>query len=109
MPSLNGRKIDAMWRKFGGGPRDTQCRTCEHCVKYSPTDRHYWKCRLYGVTGGESTDWRLYWPACGMYNREPVEDVPVIEQLKHLPRAWITRQEIEGQMTMEEAINGATE
>ena len=99
MPSLNGRKIEAMYRLYGPGPEGKTCGECANCIRYSPTDRRYWKCRLYGISGGESTDWRQKWPACGMYNRDSGE-IPVIEQLKHAPRAVMTRTECEGQTSM---------
>ena len=99
MGSLNGRKIEAMYRKFGPGPEGANCRTCDNCIRHIPTDHHYWKCTQYGVTSGESTDWRVSWPACGCYNRESGE-IPVIEQLKHAPRAVLKRTECDGQITM---------
>ena len=59
MGKLNGRKIEAMYRRFGPGPEGVSCRTCDNCIRTSPTGHHYWKCTQYGVTRGESTDWRL--------------------------------------------------
>lgn len=103
MGKLNGRKIEAMYRKYGPGPDGKTCADCDNCVRYSPTDRHYWKCRLYGISGGESTDWRLKWPACGMFDME-ADGPPVIEWLKHQSRAALTRTECEGQMTMFEEM-----
>ncbi len=100
MPRLNGRKIEAMYRKFGPGPEGRTCGECTNCIRVMPTNRHYNKCRLYGDTAGEATDWRQKWPACGMFNRESGER-PVIEQLKHTPRAVIQRTEIEGQLRMD--------
>jgi hypothetical protein len=88
-----------MYRLYGPGPEGKTCGECENCIRYSPTDRHYWKCRLYGISGGGSTDWRQKWPACGMFDRESGE-IPVIEQLKHAPRAVLMRTECDGQTSM---------
>ena len=100
MGKLNGRKIEAMYRKYGSGPDGKTCADCDNCIRVTPTDRHYNKCRLYGNTAGESTDWRLKWPACGMFNRES-DEIPVIEQLKHTPRAVLMRTKCEGQIKLE--------
>lgn len=96
MPSLNGRKIEAMYRKFGAGPPGKTCVECDNCGKL---DGRFWKCKQYGISCSESTDWRIRWPACGCFNRDSGE-IPVIEQLKHMPRQT-ERQEIAGQMAME--------
>ena len=96
MGKLNGRKIEAMYRYYGAGPADKTCGDCDNCIRVTPSDRNYNKCRLYGDTAGESTEW----PACGMFDKESGE-IPVIEQLKHESRAAITRTEIEGQIRME--------
>lgn len=61
------RKINAMHKEYGVEWGKT-CKDCSHCMRYAPTDRHYYKCELYGITGSEATDWRLSWVACGMYN-----------------------------------------
>lgn len=94
---MTGRKIDAMWQRFGGGPADKQCRDCRNCVRNTPTDRHYWKCLMYGDTNSEATDWRLKWPACGCFDRDSGE-TPVLDQLKRQPRRSV-RAECEGQIS----------
>lgn len=99
MKTQTGRKIEAMYRKYGPGPERKTCGDCTNCVKVTPTDRHYYKCKLYGDTAAESTDWRLKWPACGMFNRESGE-IPVIDQLKHESRRT-PREELPGQMMLE--------
>lgn len=99
MPRLNGRKIEAMYRKYGPGPVGLTCGDCRHCFLTIPTERRYWKCELYGNTAGESTDWVKRWPACGKFNQDS-DERPVIEQLKHEPRS-VQREEIKGQLKME--------
>ena len=85
---MTERKIHAMHKRF-----DTcgvfHCATCSHLIGGKYHDRQYYKCELYGVTHGESTDWRLSNQACGMYNVPQDMDkwVPVLEQIKHAPRS----------------------
>ena len=90
------RKIFAMYKRFGtcGAMR---CKDCSHLIKVRPTDRHFYKCELYGNTGGESTDWRLSYGACGMFDMEVDMQrwEPVIEQLKHAPKVDVP---LHGQM-----------
>jgi hypothetical protein len=42
------------------------CGDCWHCVGMEHA-KTYWKCKLYGITGGPGTDWTRKWPACGKY------------------------------------------
>ena len=102
MGRLNGRKIEAMGARYGWDPENRSCADCRHCVLTVPGARRYWKCELYGVTAGESTDWVKRWPACGMINRESGE-IPVIEQLKHAPRPR-PQQISDGQISITEVI-----
>lgn len=100
MPSLNGKKIEAMYLLFGAGPADKTCRDCENLVTNQYANVYH-KCRLYGIRCSEATDWRVRWPACGMFDREPEAGfVPVVDRLKHIPRRK-TEPPIDGQTTME--------
>lgn len=100
MGKLNGRKIEAMHLRYGVGPQDAKCGDCDNCV-YHRYDKRYYKCRLYGTSSSESTDWRVRWPACGMFNKEPEPGVvPVIELLKQAKRPKPV-ENVEGQIKME--------
>ena len=46
--------------------------------------RNYYKCRAYGVSATESTDWNVSNIACGLFDK-PLSPLhtPVGEQLKH--------------------------
>lgn len=61
-----------MWNKFGAGPEG---RTCKDCVRLranvTGSRRTYYKCGFYGVSSSEATDWRLRWPACGIFEEDP--------------------------------------
>jgi len=74
------RKIFAMHRRFGtcGVLR---CKDCDHLCSYEYRRSRYYKCRLYGMSCGEGTDWKSSYQACGMYNvkQDMKEWVPVIK------------------------------
>lgn len=62
------RKIDLMHREFG----KLEGKTCKDCSnlyrrKY---DKTYIKCRVYGNSCSEATDWKVSYTACGMFNKE---------------------------------------
>lgn len=93
------RKIDLMHRQFGKCEGHT-CRECSNLVKGS---WNYTKCKVYGDTHSQASDWAQRWQACGMFNK-PWGGKPIIRLVHH------TRQEkeemqnvpIEGQLSMEE-------
>lgn len=64
--------------------------------------RLYYKCELYGLSHGESTDWRLSYVACGQFNADVDLDLrnPVIGILKHTPRQDMDPP-LDGQFRME--------
>ena len=61
------KKIDAMHERFGT-VGCVQCKDCTHLISGNWHDRRYHKCELYGLSHSEATDWRLSYPACGMFN-----------------------------------------
>lgn len=63
------RKIDAMHQRFGKLD-GKQCRDCSHLVRYRYNCRTIQKCRVYGDTCSEASDWRQKWTACGQFNKE---------------------------------------
>ena len=73
------------------------CKTCDHLVKHTPTDRSFYKCECYGETSSEATDWRVGSPACGLYNK-PYKDKPVVTTV--VPWRKPERQ-IDGQMRLD--------
>lgn len=94
------RKIDLMHRQFGKCDGHT-CGECFHLTEYHYQKRYY-KCRAYGATSSEASDWAKRWLACGLFNK-PWGD----KQIMRLVRP--TRQDkeemqntpLEGQMSME--------
>lgn len=93
------RKIDAMHSLFGVISSAT-CKICPHLEKQYYHGRYYYKCKAYGNSSSEATDWRLYYHACGLIFVNLKKDyVPVIERLKHGARGNADMP-IPGQMTM---------
>ena len=94
---MTARKIEAMHAAYGISS-DHKCKDCNHlcCHEYS---RYYYKCRLYGLSASDATDWRVGWTACGMWGKEAHAGiVPILERLKHASRP--KNQPIAGQLDM---------
>lgn len=60
------KKVEKMHKMYGKYPGMNICGECKHCVGMEHA-RVYWKCELYGITGGPGTDWRKSWQACGKF------------------------------------------
>lgn len=78
------RKIEAMHEAYGTRPN--LCKDCAHFRRYMLLSRRTClKCRAYGVTKSEATDWCANWTACGLFNQHirPEQYVPMIDRLKH--------------------------
>lgn len=62
------KQLKFMWQKHGPGPEG---KTCKGCIRLrghrTAGGRTYYKCLVYGVSSGPGTDWRLRWPACGLF------------------------------------------
>ena len=64
----NLRKIDLMYRQFGHADGHI-CKDCSNLESHF-FERRYYKCRVYGCSASEATDWKISNPACGMFNKE---------------------------------------
>ena len=60
-------KIDAMHRLYGKEP-GARCKDCCNLQRYTAGVHTVMKCKAYGATGSEATDWRAKYTACGLYN-----------------------------------------
>ena len=62
------RKIELMHRQFGV----IEGKTCGECSNLTEHryDKLYRKCKVYGETSSEASDWAMRWKACGMFGRE---------------------------------------
>ncbi len=95
------RKIDLMHRQFGKC-EGYACRECSNLIHTRAGDRPLTKCKVYGETSSEASDWTQRWQACGMFNK-PWDKGPIIR----LVRPERTKQEdaqripLDGQIRME--------
>lgn len=98
------RKIDLMHKLFGTIP-DRKCKECDHLCSFE-ANRKWFKCENYGNTSSEATDWRLKWSACGLIDIPKRLELPVVKMLRFYNQEPKIESQCEGQMTIEEWING---
>ncbi len=62
-------------RSRHGKRADHRCKECASLRRFFYHTKTYNKCQRYGITHGAATDWRLNWPACGLFKDRgaPVE------------------------------------
>lgn len=60
-------RIRIMHKLFGDG--EGHCKECSN-LGYYETSRRYYKCKVYGVSSSDATDWRCNAICCGMKNKE---------------------------------------
>ena len=103
---MTEKKISAMHKVYGRFTGVT-CRTCLHLVAHCNGDctRVWYKCKMYGESSGEGTDWRIGYEACGAFKISPGEAQrkklygDVYRQCKGI-RAKKREPEVEGQTEM---------
>jgi len=59
------KKIERMHSLYGFHPPD-KCADCIH-LAVNRHSKNCYKCELYGITAGASTDWRISYGACGKF------------------------------------------
>ena len=74
------RKIEAMYAAYGKSPH--LCKECNHFIR-KEYGRVYFKCRAYGCSKSEATDWRANYMACGLFGKPLRDFVPMVDRLKH--------------------------
>lgn len=93
------RKIELMHRVFG--KTDGHC--CRECSNLTEGNWGHTKCKVYGNTSSEASDWAKRWLACGMFNK-PYTGGPIMDLVrrgggKRPPEA--PEEPLEGQMSLE--------
>ena len=96
---MGNRKIDAMHSRFGVIP-DKRCGDCSNLMHICYRSKNLKKCKVYGVTHSEASDWRLKYTACGMFNKE-CEYGPIIRTLQHGGGSKKEMPPCEGQISLE--------
>ena len=99
------KSIEYMHYVFGSGHPSDKCGDCKNLVRHVAS-RTWYKCKVYGETSSEASDWRKKWNSCGMFNMT-YNGIPVMEMKKHLPKA---REDynIEGQMSIFDIYGNGT-
>lgn len=92
------KKIDAMHATYGTA--DGICGDCPHFLRHRYHDKVLLKCRAYGLTHSEATDWRVKYAACGLKDL-PLPDEPCVFDRIKGQREYIPQQECEGQVRMD--------
>ena len=94
------RKIALMHRLFGLCEGHA-CRECSNFVKGKYHDRTLCKCRVYGMTHSEASDWAQRWEACGMFNQTWDKQPVMREVVPERKQKEVDNTPLEGQIRME--------
>lgn len=97
---MNLRKIDLMHQVFGKA-EPFKCRDCSNLVCGIYHTKTLRKCKVYGLTHSEASDWALKYTACGMFNREYTGQT-IINLVKHNSCRVKVDEPLEGQITLRE-------
>ena len=94
------RKIALMHRLFGVCEGHA-CRECSNLVKGRYHDRILTKCKVYGMTHSEASDWAGRRQACGAFN-QAINRGPIIRDVvPDRQRKEADNSPLDGQMMME--------
>lgn len=94
--------VDLMLHAFGPGPDEKTCADCCNLLTVQYGNRRIYKCRAYGATCSNASDWRKKWPACGMFGKIVQKSVITPEIKRAFSKSAKHNQPIDGQMKMEE-------
>ncbi len=90
--SQTSRKIERMY-ELSGGTDNHKCADCCNLEAHF-YDRRYYKCKLYGTSHSESTDWKKSYQACAWFNQNRSE-----RNIVNWRTAKTENQPLDGQMT----------
>ena len=94
------RKIALMHRLFGI-ELGHACRECSNLVKGKYHDRTLCKCRVYGLTHSEASDWAGRWQACGMFNKTWDKQPVMRDVIPERKQKEADNTPLEGQISLE--------
>ncbi len=75
------RKLPAMHEVYGTQPQH-KCRDCCNLIGCASGRRMFYKCKAYGDTASQATDWGVNFLACGMFNVPMGDMLPLIERIR---------------------------
>ena len=90
--------IETMHNLFGK-TEGKHCKDCDNLIKHGS----YYKCKYYGESSSNATDWRLKYDACGLFNKPNGEinmDVPVYKAVRTSKQSVLDNYECEGQLSL---------
>ena len=95
------RKIDLMHRQFGKCDGHT-CRECSNLVEGKYRTRVLRKCKVYGFSHSEASDWAKRWLACGLFNKQ-WGDRPIMRLVRptRTDKEEMQNTPLDGQISME--------
>lgn len=80
-PGVKAQKRSRAWDHnrmvdfYGAGPDGAQCGSCVHLYLVGGTSGRYYKCdQRPHNTASVTTDHRVRWPACRLYEQDPERD-----------------------------------
>ena len=94
------RKIALMYKLFGKCYGHT-CRECSNLLKGRYHDCILTKCKVYGLTHSEASDWAGRWQACGMFNRTWDKQPVIREVVPERKQKEADNTPLEGQISLE--------
>ena len=77
------------------------CRECSNLVKGRYHDRIITKCKVYGMTHSEASDWAGRWQACGMFNKTWDKQPVMREVVPERKQKEADNAPLEGQISLE--------
>ena len=96
MADVNGRKWEKMQKKFGTSAAGT-CNGCSHFIRYTHRGHTYSKCKIYGISASEATDWKGSAQACGLYPGKPYNGGAIVREIE---RSRKKQENIDGQQSL---------
>lgn len=75
------RKIELMYKRFGKTVED-KCEECQHFCKDRYNDGILQKCKVYGLTHSEATDWKQSYDACGLFPDKLYDGIDIVRLVR---------------------------
>ena len=95
------KKIALMHHLFGRKGGLHICKECSNFESFRYHTKILKKCKVYGITQSEASDWANKYEACGMFNKE-WNGHPIIHLKKHGSYTKKEEQQIDGQVSFME-------
>ena len=97
---IDKRKLQAMHYVHGTTPTPHKCKECCNFRTFEYHGKRYFKCAAYGISNSAATDWGANYLACGLFNIQIDNQLPLLEQIIHQSRK-LPAIPLDGQIEME--------